>query len=38
MHAPNEFLRLQSFDRGVRAYVRLFEELGALAPAALRAG
>ncbi|HYM71008.1 MAG TPA: dipeptidase [bacterium] len=38
MHAPNEFLRLQSFDRGVRAYVRLFEELGALAPTALRVG
>jgi len=29
-HAPNEFLRLQSFDRGARAYVRLFEELGKL--------
>ena len=38
MHAPNEFMRLQSFDRGVRAYVRLFEELGILAPGALRAG
>ena len=38
MHAPNEFMRLQSFDRGVRAYVRLFEELGVLTPAALRAG
>ena len=38
MHAPNEFMRLQSFHRGVRAYVRLFEELGALAPAALHAG
>ncbi|HXX38343.1 MAG TPA: dipeptidase [bacterium] len=38
MHAPNEFLRLQSFDRGTRAYVRLFDGMGTLAPGALRAG
>jgi acetylornithine deacetylase/succinyl-diaminopimelate desuccinylase-like protein len=37
-HAPNEFLRLSSFDLGARAYVRLFQALGAIerrgAPAA----
>lgn len=37
VHAPNEFLRLQTFDRGTRAYVRFFEELGKADPAGLRA-
>jgi len=37
VHAPNEFLRLQTFDRGTRAYVRFFDELGRVEPAALRA-
>jgi acetylornithine deacetylase/succinyl-diaminopimelate desuccinylase-like protein len=37
VHAPNEFLRLQTFDRGTRAYVRFFDALGNTAPAALRA-
>jgi acetylornithine deacetylase/succinyl-diaminopimelate desuccinylase-like protein len=37
MHAPNEFFRLASFERGTRAYVRLFEALGQLTPEALRA-
>jgi acetylornithine deacetylase/succinyl-diaminopimelate desuccinylase-like protein len=36
VHAPNEFLRLQTFDRGTRAYVRFFDELGRAQPAALR--
>jgi len=36
-HGPNEFLRLKSFDRGVRANIRFFEELGKLQPKALRA-
>lgn len=29
MHAPNEFFRLESFDKGVRAYVKLLNKLGA---------
>jgi acetylornithine deacetylase/succinyl-diaminopimelate desuccinylase-like protein len=29
-HSPNEFMRLESFDRGIRAYVRLFFELAKL--------
>lgn len=29
VHAPNEFFRLASFDKGVRAYVKLLNELGA---------
>ncbi|HEV2359231.1 MAG TPA: dipeptidase [bacterium] len=37
VHAPNEFLRLRTFDRGTRAYVRFFDELGTVPPAALRA-
>ncbi|HEV2438517.1 MAG TPA: dipeptidase [bacterium] len=37
VHAPNEFLRLQTFDRGTRAYVRFFDELGRADPASLRA-
>jgi acetylornithine deacetylase/succinyl-diaminopimelate desuccinylase-like protein len=37
VHAPNEFLRLQTFDRGTRAYVRFFDELGRTEPAALSA-
>jgi len=37
-HAPNEFMRLRSLDRGMRAYVRLFAALGAIEPRALRAG
>jgi acetylornithine deacetylase/succinyl-diaminopimelate desuccinylase-like protein len=37
VHAPNEFLRLQTFDRGTRAYVRFFDELSRAEPAALRA-
>jgi acetylornithine deacetylase/succinyl-diaminopimelate desuccinylase-like protein len=36
-HGPNEFLRLRSFDRGVRATVRFFDELGRLTPDALKA-
>jgi acetylornithine deacetylase/succinyl-diaminopimelate desuccinylase-like protein len=36
VHAPNEFLRLQTFDRGTRAYVRFFDELSRAQPAALR--
>jgi acetylornithine deacetylase/succinyl-diaminopimelate desuccinylase-like protein len=30
VHAPDEFLRLESFERGKRGYCLLFEELGAL--------
>jgi acetylornithine deacetylase/succinyl-diaminopimelate desuccinylase-like protein len=37
VHAPNEFLRLQTFDRGTRAYVCFFDELGRADPASLRA-
>ncbi|HLY23283.1 MAG TPA: dipeptidase [bacterium] len=37
VHAPNEFLRLQTFDRGTRAYVRFFDELGRTDAASLRA-
>jgi acetylornithine deacetylase/succinyl-diaminopimelate desuccinylase-like protein len=37
VHAPNEFLRLQTFDRGTRAYVRFFDELGRADAASLRA-
>ena len=37
VHAPNEFLRLQTFDRGTRAYVRFFDELGRADAAGLRA-
>lgn len=29
VHAPNEFFRLASFDKGVRAYVKLLNALGA---------
>lgn len=29
VHAPNEFFRLDSFDKGVRAYVKLLNRLGA---------
>lgn len=29
VHAPNEFFRLESFDKGVRAYVQLLNRLGA---------
>jgi acetylornithine deacetylase/succinyl-diaminopimelate desuccinylase-like protein len=29
-HAPNEFFRLSSFQRGQRAYCELLEELGRL--------
>ncbi len=29
LHAPNEFFRLASFERGQRAYCRLLEKLGA---------
>jgi len=36
-HAPNEFMRLRSLDRGMRAYARLFDALGTLDPRALRA-
>jgi acetylornithine deacetylase/succinyl-diaminopimelate desuccinylase-like protein len=36
-HGPNEFFRLKSFDRGTRATVRFFEELGRLEPGTLRA-
>jgi len=36
VHAPNEFLRLQTFDRGTRAYVRFFDELGRADAASLR--
>lgn len=35
VHAPNEFYRLESFDRGVRAYVKL---LDGLAEAPLKKG
>jgi acetylornithine deacetylase/succinyl-diaminopimelate desuccinylase-like protein len=27
-HAPNEFMRLHSFERGQKAYCRLFERVG----------
>jgi len=27
VHAPNEFLRLESFDKGVRCYVKLLNRL-----------
>jgi acetylornithine deacetylase/succinyl-diaminopimelate desuccinylase-like protein len=37
VHAPNEFLRLRTFDRGTRAYVRFFDGLGKTDAAALRA-
>jgi acetylornithine deacetylase/succinyl-diaminopimelate desuccinylase-like protein len=37
VHAPNEFLRLQTFDRGARAYVRFLDELGRTDAASLRA-
>jgi acetylornithine deacetylase/succinyl-diaminopimelate desuccinylase-like protein len=37
VHAPNEFLRLQTFDRGTRAYVRFFDELAKAEPTALKA-
>ncbi|HEY8450036.1 MAG TPA: dipeptidase [Bacillota bacterium] len=36
LHAPDEFLRLGSFDRGIRAYCRLLQELSALSPEQLR--
>ncbi len=35
-HAPNERLRLEQLHRGVRATVRLWNELGAIPPGALR--
>jgi acetylornithine deacetylase/succinyl-diaminopimelate desuccinylase-like protein len=31
-HAPNEWIQLDHIRRGVRAMVRLYEELGALTP------
>jgi len=34
IHAPNEFFRLESFDRGVRAYARLLAALGRPSPGA----
>lgn len=37
VHAPNEFLRLRTFDRGTRAYIRFFDELAKAEPDALRA-
>ena len=37
VHAPNEFLRLQTFDRGTRAYVRFLDALGRADGASLRA-
>src|SRR5690606_2568023 len=37
MHAPNEFIRLSSFDRGVRAYYHLLHRLAGFEPAALAA-
>lgn len=37
-HAPNEFLRLRTFDLGARAYVRLLQALGAVARSAPAAG
>jgi acetylornithine deacetylase/succinyl-diaminopimelate desuccinylase-like protein len=33
MHAPDEFVRIASFDRGQRAWLRLLEELGKRATA-----
>lgn len=36
VHAPNEFLRLQTFDRGTRAYVRFFDELARTSAVSLR--
>ena len=38
MHAPNEFMRLSSFDRGVRAYYQLLHKLAQYQPEALAAG
>ncbi|HKX18837.1 MAG TPA: dipeptidase [bacterium] len=37
VHAPNEFLRLQTFDRGTRAYVRFLDALGRVDAPSLRA-
>lgn len=36
LHAPDEFLRLQSFDRGIRSWARLLQRLAGLDPAELR--
>ena len=33
-HAPDEFFRLSSFERGQRAYCMLLEQTGAVATAA----
>jgi len=38
MHAPNEFMRLSSFDRGVRATYRYLHALAGCRPEELRAG
>ena len=35
-HAPNEFFRLSSFERGQKGYALLLEELGELKPEALQ--
>lgn len=38
IHGPNEFVRLSSLQRGMRAYVQLLQRLAALPPAVLREG
>ena len=35
-HAPNEFFRLSSFERGQRGYALLLKKLGTLSPEALK--
>lgn len=36
LHAPNEFFRLSSFERGQHGYVQLLHRLAALSPSTLR--
>jgi acetylornithine deacetylase/succinyl-diaminopimelate desuccinylase-like protein len=36
VHAPNEFFRLASFDRGLRTWPMLLTALGRLSPADFR--
>jgi acetylornithine deacetylase/succinyl-diaminopimelate desuccinylase-like protein len=36
LHAPDEFLRLENFDRGTLATTLLYDRLGALDPGGLR--
>ena len=37
-HAPNEFFRLASFERGQKGYAMLLEKLGEVEPEALQPG